>query len=505
MAITIVEMKKDRGYIMGNKKSSVLCLQLCFLILLSWGGAFFSAHGAEEQKTVRVGWYVAAGLEDVLEDQTPAGYNYEYFNDYLRYGSVYLLPMVVLLFVVFFLLSWNWKQRKFSQKLKAEKLRADDANKAKSAFFATISHDMRTPLNGVIGYTELALEAVEMGKVREYLSKIHISGKLLLALINDVLDFGKYLNHKIRLQPRPVRIECICKDVETVIRPLVEHKNITFRVDRQEGCHSLVEVDALRLQQLFVNLLSNAVKFTQPGGMVENILTEKDEGDCVDCTILVRDNGIGMSKEFLPKIFEAYAQEERWPDSRVIGTGLGIAIVKEIVTLMGGTITVESEINEGTTFTVRLSLKKYCGPAIEEEGIPVSTKQSLQVLQGKRVLLCEDNALNAEIAQTILQQWGMTVQWVSDGRQAVEAIKKAPELYDLVLMDKRMPVMDGIEATKQIRAQEKGKTCHVPILAMTGDLEEVSIQECLEAGMDGYVGKSINREKLAQDLIGLLQ
>lgn len=445
-----------------------------------------------------------AGISEIISQNSVDSYHYN-FNDYLRYGSVYLLPVAILLFAVFFLLSWNRKQRKFNQKLKAEKLRADDANKAKSAFFATISHDMRTPLNGVIGYTELALEAVEMGKVREYLSKIQISGGLLLSLINDVLDFGKYLSHKIRLQPEPVQIAHICKDVETVIRPLAEHKNITFRVERKTDYHSFVEADALRLQQLFVNLLSNAVKFTQAGGIVENILTEKDEGDCVDCTILVRDNGIGMSKEFLPKIFEAYAQEERWPDSGGIGTGLGMAIVKEIVTLMGGTITVKSEINEGTTFTVRLCLKKYYGPVVKEEGIPAPEQQSQQVLQGKRVLLCEDNALNAEIAQTILQQWGMTVQWVSDGRQAVEAIKKAPELYDLVLMDKRMPVMDGIEATKQIRAHEKGKTCHVPILAMTGDLEAVSIQMCLDAGMDGYVGKPINREKLLQDLIGLLQ
>lgn len=379
---------------------------------------------------------------------------------------------------------------------------AEAASSAKASFFASISHDMRTPLNGVIGYTDLAIGTDDMGTVKDYLSKIRISGGLLLSLINDVLDFGKYVNHKVRLQTEPIQIGTLCRDVDTVIRPLADHKRIAFHMKRTAVFEGLVEADPLRVQQLLVNLLSNAVKFTKSGGLVENIITEADRGEYVDCTILVRDNGIGMSKEFLPKIFDAYSQEERRSASKTVGTGLGMAIVKEIVDLMGGTIAVESEIDVGTVYTVHLSLKKYDGPAIEPDRAVAHV--SADILKGKRVLLCENNELNAEIAQLLLQQWGMIVTWAENGREAVE-IWRSPEPYDLVLMDKRMPVMDGLDATKAIRQSEEGKGSHIPIIAMTGDVDEASIQTCLEAGMDDHVGKPIDRDTLSRVMRSVLQ
>lgn len=386
--------------------------------------------------------------------------------------------------------------------LEAAREAAESANETRAAFFASISHDMRTPLNGVLGYTDLALEAKDWAGAKEYLSKIRISGQLLLELINDVLDFGKYVSHKIELKLEPIHIESVCRAVETVIRPLADQKGILFRMERQQSYTGLVLSDALRLQQLLVNLLSNAVKFTRRGGLVECLLDEKETGQTIACQMVVRDNGVGMSAKFLPRIFDPYSQEERASASKTMGTGLGMAIVKQIVDLMGGQITVDSTVDVGTTFTVRLVLQKYTGEDIPQKHS--IGKTYMEVLDGKRVLLCEDNELNAEIATLLLEHWGMKVTWKENGRQALAAMQLSPADYDIILMDKRMPVMDGLEATKGIRDMECGKERHIPIVAMTGDVDEDSIQSCLDAGMDQHVGKPINREELARAMVSLL-
>lgn len=382
------------------------------------------------------------------------------------------------------------------KELAEAKHETERANNAKAAFFATMSHDMRTPLNGVIGYTGLALESTDMAEIKEYLSRIRISGELLVALINDVLDFGKFVVKKITLKQEPLKIQTFCNQVDTIIRPLAMNKNIIFLVDNHLTYDGFVVEDPLRLQQLFVNLLSNSVKFTKSGGRVDISLTGTDAGDYIDSIITIKDTGIGMSKDFLPMIFDPYTQEERRSASKTVGTGLGMAIVKHIVDLMGGTISVESEIDVGTTFTVHLALKKYMGNDVP--AVDLSLMASLDVLKGKNVLLCEDNELNAEIAQLILRHWGIRTIWVENGRQAVDKIKNNIAYYDLVLMDRRMPVMDGLEATKAIRMFEAGKHSHIPIIAMTGDVDEDSIQSCLDAGMDAHVGKPINKEELAR-------
>ena len=387
--------------------------------------------------------------------------------------------------------------------LKRAKQEAETANESRSMFFASISHDMRTPLTGVIGYTQLALEANEPELMRNYLAKIRISGNLLLDLINDVLDFGKYISHKIKLQEEPVTVQDICERVETVIRPLAADRGLSFTMQRVSPYDGVVLADPLRMQQVFVNLLSNSAKFTNAGGWVKNILMEQEQDDFLACTVVIQDNGIGMSEDFLPRIFDAYAQEERRTASKAIGTGLGMAIVKQILELIGGTIRVESRENEGTTFTIQLRLKKYKGKAA------VSPKKSGQfrmgLLRGKCVLLCEDNELNAEIIQLILEQWGMKVVWARDGQQGIEKLEIPDTVCDIVLMDRRMPVMDGLQATAAIRRREDGTGRHIPILAMTGDVDEASIASCLAAGMDGHVGKPIDRELLARAMISLLE
>lgn len=394
-------------------------------------------------------------------------------------------------------------ERKQIAALEAAKQEAEKANEMKSAFFASISHDMRTPLNGVIGYTELAEDAVDMEEMRNYLVKIRISGNMLLGLINDVLDFGKYLSHKIKLKLEPVRMETILHNVQIVIVPLAENKTISFHMERQNPYTGLVYADTLRLQQLMVNLLSNAVKFTGIGGHVECQLVEQEEDTGIQCRIVVRDNGIGMSAEFLPRIFDPYVQEERPTSSKTVGTGLGMAIVKQIVDLVGGDIQVESRLNVGTVFTVRLVLEKYHGTDCK----PASAVNldDTDILRGKHVLLCEDNELNAEIAQLLLGRWGMEIIWKENGKLAVEAVQAEPNRYDIILMDKRMPVMDGLDATLSIRRKEYGTGRHIPIIAMTGDVDEDSIWSCIEAGMDDHVGKPINRSELERSMIRLLK
>ena len=387
--------------------------------------------------------------------------------------------------------------------LEAARQEAEEANETRASFFASISHDMRTPLNGVLGYTDLALEATDMAGMREYLSKIRISGNLLLALINDVLDFGKYVSHKIKLKPEPIGIGTICAHVDTVIRPLAEHKKIALQLLRPSPYEGLVYTDALRVQQLMVNLLSNAVKFTKSGGHVECHMLEQLADDRIQCRIVVQDDGIGMAAEFLPKIFDPYVQEERSTASKTMGTGLGMAIVKKIVELMGGSIQVESRVDVGTTFTVQLAFEKYQGTGgqqAEEAGLAYT-----DILQHKQVLLCEDNELNAEIAQLLLEHWGMVVTWRENGQEAVDILRAGQENYDMILMDRRMPVMNGLEATEVIRGLEYGTGRHVPIIAMTGDVDEASIKSCLEAGMDDHVGKPINRSELARSMVRLFK
>ena len=441
-----------------------------------------------------------AKINKIIAQNSLVTYEWNFY-DYLTYGR-YFIQLTIFLFIIicgsFF---WNRRQKRFNLKLRNEKLRADQATTAKDVFFSRMSHDMRTPLNGVIGYSELALEAEKTETMKDYLQKIRISGKLLLALVNDLLDFSKYMNHKMKVRSEVISLEKLCTNLETIVRPLVIDKNLSFHIEHHAVYDGMVETDYMRIQQLIVNLISNSVKFTSSGGHVELLVHEEDMGEWLACVFCVRDDGIGMTKEFLPRIFDAYSQEDRSQTLSTIGTGLGMAIVKQIVDLMDGTIQVESEVNVGTAFTVRLHMKKC--KAVAVEAISVRKTILLDVLQGKSVLLCEDNELNAEIIQLILQQWHMEVVWVNDGQKAVEAISKKNRLYDIILMDKRMPVMDGIEAAKAIRSLPHQQ--HIPIIALTADADEGSIQACIDAGMEMHVAKPIDRHELAEAMIELLK
>lgn len=384
----------------------------------------------------------------------------------------------------------------FIQMKKKNKL-IEAATSAKKEFFAAVSHDMRAPLSGVLGYAKLAHETADMREKQQYLDKLQVSGNLLLGLINDTLDFSKLENRKLSLNLQPMRTGELTESVEVVAASLAAARGVSFSITREPRCDCCVEADKLRLQQIFVNLLSNAIKFTQSGGSVSISFAEKDEGASVAYLVVVKDNGIGISREFLPRIYDAYAQEHTHATSRVMGTGLGLTIVKQLVDLMGGTISAESEPGRGTVFTVNLRLRKSQETAAAEKKDAAPEAD----LSGRAVLLCEDDELNAELVRTVLEQWGMKVMLAVNGKDGVDKFAASQEgSFDLILMDRRMPVMDGIEATRQIRTMKRADAVSVPIIAMTGDVDEESVQACLAAGMNSHTPKPIELDKLRETI-----
>ena len=377
----------------------------------------------------------------------------------------------------------------------------EKSTEEKNIFFSNISHDMRTPLNAVIGFSELAMKEPVNEKTSDYLSKIQTSGKLLLELINDTLTISKSNNGKLKLNVAPVSTESLFSSIVVPIREIAEKKHIAFSVDLTEMRHRTILADELNLQKIFLNLLTNSVKYTPEGGNVFfKVHVEKDAP--LDTVVYVQDNGIGMSKDFIPHMFEPFSQEHRNKangksgyDSSTSGTGLGLSIVKRLVDLMGGTITVESEVNKGTTFTVCLHFEDAPQSAVSVETEDVTNNQT--TLAGKKVLVCEDNALNREIIKAILEEWNITVVTAEDGKVGVESFASCSEgSCSAILMDLRMPEMNGYEATKAIRAMKRSDASTVPVIALTADAFDDDAQKCYACGMNAHVSKPVDQQKL---------
>jgi len=383
------------------------------------------------------------------------------------------------------------------QKLRVETIEknAEERNR----FFANISHDMRTPLNAVIGFSDLAESEDDPIRKNEYITKIRISSQLLNSLIDDTLTLSKANSGKFELRPEEVSTEKVGAAIIETIRFAAEKKNITLSVDKSGYRPRVIFADELYLQKLFLNILSNAIKYTRPGGHVWIVIWDepKDSGDPTLC-FSIKDDGIGISAEFLPRIFEPFSQEKR-PGYESVGTGLGLSIVKQLVDLMGGAIEVHSEIGKGTEFIVRLQFREASrGPAKTEE----TTSLSAADLSGRRILLCEDNELNREIAVTLLTKRGMIVETAVNGQEGVQIfLASAQGAFDAILMDLRMPVMDGVTAAKTIRGLVRKDARTVPIIAMTADAFSEDVQKCLDAGMNGHLAKPIDPKKLFQTLL----
>lgn len=375
--------------------------------------------------------------------------------------------------------------------------KAESAAKAKSEFLSRMSHDIRTPMNAIIGLTHLAEEEENLQKVKEYLYNIDTSSDFLLGLINDILDMSKIENGELTLKEDSYTKEEFRNAINTVIKPLMDKKDIRF-IFRLAANAECIRVDRLRYNQIFFNLLSNAAKFTPKGGTVEFTTEELPPLDGKKgIRFHIKDNGIGMSKEFLPHLYNPFSQERAKGGEDVKGTGLGLPIVKSLVDIMGGNISVTSEIGKGTEFIVEL----YVPEAEPAEKIPVSDAMG-ENLKGARILLVEDNDINIYVAQLILEKAGCVVEIAKDGKEAVEHFEASEKnYYDAILMDVRMPVMNGIEATKTIRALDREDAATVPIIAMTADAFDEERKKTIEAGMNYHLSKPIEPKILYQVLL----
>lgn len=393
------------------------------------------------------------------------------------------------------------KEQERLRELQQAIVAANRANHAKTDFLSRMSHDIRTPLNAIIGLAELGKGSDSLDEMRENLHEIGISGSYLLSIINDVLDMSKIESKCLVLRPRTVYLPRFIEETTAIVMPGISAKGIHFEVVQKGIKSEYLSFDETYVRQVIVNLLSNAVKFTPEGGTVELRLENISRGETtVRNRMVVRDGGIGISKEFLSKVFLPFEQEDDVDDAARKGTGLGLAIVKSIVGLMNGTINVESNKGEGAAFTVEWDLDLAPEPQIETEKILEDEMDAC--LRGKRVLLCEDHPLNTKIAVKLLEKKGMEVFHASNGRQAVELFQTSPlKYFDVVLMDIRMPVMDGLEATKCLRALNREDANIVPIVAMTANAFDDDMRSSLAAGMNAHLTKPIESQVLYQTLI----
>ena len=378
--------------------------------------------------------------------------------------------------------------------------RAEEGSRAKSSFLFAMSHDLRTPMNAIIGYAEL-MEAHwgEKEVTTNYLQKLKGASQFLLALIGNVLEIARIESGKETLNEAPWNLMKLEETLDILLDREISRKQLT--VNRNVNIrHANVYCDALKIREIIMNLLSNAVKYTAEGGKIVLDIEEKPsaQDDFMTLQIRVSDNGIGISKEYIPHIFDAFTRERSSSESGIIGTGLGLRIVKSFVDLMNGDISVESEPGKGTCFTVEISCRKVPEEELQQQ---MEEQPENVSLAGRRLLLAEDNGLNAEIAMTILQDADAEVELAADGKIAIDKLKDAPiGYYDAILMDIQMPNMNGYEATKEIRklTDERAK---IPIIAMTANAFEEDRQAALAAGMDDYVAKPVEISELFRTIM----
>ena len=408
---------------------------------------------------------------------------------------------------------WQYKMRRYKDILHEEELEkaaieARMANEAKTRFLFYMSHDIRTPMNAIIGFADLLEKHLDDKKrVIDYISKIKHSSSFLLSLINYVLEMARIESGKATLKTETGDLKNLVNTLNDVFEPSIEEKKLQYTCNLKVE-NPYVHCDKTKLREILLNVISNSIKYTPEGGLVTVDITE--EGHDAEKKVsfyrfTIEDTGIGMSKEYLPHIFEEFSRENTSTESKVIGTGLGLPIVKSLVDLMGGTIEVSSEVAVGTKTIIILPFlvsEEECKNAVQEQ--QESTKL-LALLMGKRILLAEDNELNAEIAFTILEEEGLKVEWAEDGIKCLEMLKKVPEdYYDMILMDIQMPNMDGYRTTEEIRSLPD-KRAQIPIVAMTANVFDEDKKKAYEAGMNGYIVKPIDTKAIFSTLGEILQ
>ncbi|WP_293736179.1 ATP-binding protein [uncultured Phascolarctobacterium sp.] len=399
----------------------------------------------------------------------------------------------------------RYKERLYAERIQRSAEEARMANAAKTRFLFNMSHDIRTPMNAIIGFTHLLSDNLaDMKKSREYIGKIQASSNLLLMIINQVLEMARIESGKATLNKQAVNIREALQALNIVFEPEIKEKGLHYQclLDIE---HEQVLCDRTKLEEIVLNIVSNAIKYTEPGGRI--IFTFKEQA-CTDAKkaayeLTVEDTGIGMDEAYLPHIFEEFSREHTTTETKIAGTGLGLPIVKSLVELMGGTIAVQSKLGVGTVFTVKLALElaEEAAPAASAETQPLTAEQ----LKGRSILLAEDNALNAEIATMILTEAGFVVKHVEDDVKCVAELRAMPiGTYDVVLMDVQMPNMNGYEATKAIRELQDARA-KIPVIAMTANVYDEDKQRAFASGMTGFIAKPLNIKTMLQVLSEQLQ
>ena len=412
-----------------------------------------------------------------------------------------LVLLMICLWTYFVYRKSKEEEQKQKQLLLEAAEKADAANKAKSTFLFNMSHDIRTPMNAIVGFTDIALHQNSVAEIHDSLEKVRESSKHLLSLLNDVLDLSRIESGKAVFFPEPVDITKLTDDVLAIMNGLLYNRDLKFEVYRERPKNPYVLADATRIREVLTNFLSNAVKFTKDGGTVTLYISSHpgEDDKHIVARYIVKDNGIGMSEEFQKKLFKPFSQEDdRGARTQYKGTGLGMAIAKEYVEMMGGNIAVESQKGVGTTFTVEIPLE------LTEQGIRQKQEEPVHHdLTGVNVLMAEDNDLNAELATVMLEDAGMAVTRAFDGKEAVELFKNHPQgTYDIILMDIMMPNMDGHQAAKTIRAMgtERPDAATIPIIAVSANAFAEDIKASLDSGMNGHVSKPLNMKEVTNTI-----
>lgn len=381
-----------------------------------------------------------------------------------------------------------------------------DVANAKTEFLSRVSYDIKTPMNVIIGTASLGMEETDNPeKMQEYLGEINAAGRFLMGLLEDLIDMSKIETGRFRLHPKSYAFGNFLKEIQIMMEPSCKKKHIIFCMPEEEINVNMM-VDPMRFQQLFFNLLTNAVKFTPEGGEVTfRVCNYATHNQRFAADYIVKDNGIGMSKEFQRFLFEPFTKESKEQAEQKNGAGLGLAIARNIVDLMGGTIEIKSELGVGTEVKVHLEIETA---SVQPENVnePIEAKRFRQILEGKRVLLVEDNPLNVEISRHIMEKQGMNVVCAENGDAALELFRcEKAYFFDLIVMDICMPKMDGFEAAKRIRKTDHADAQTIPIIATSAkDLPE-DVDECKESGMNDYIAKPMEPQALYQVLCEYLQ
>ena len=390
------------------------------------------------------------------------------------------------------------------EELREAKLKAECANKAKSAFLFNMSHDIRTPMNAIIGYADLATRHLqETDKLGRYLEEIQICGKELLSMLGNVLDLARIENNKVEMEYTVSNVRECFENCVTMFRQQAESKNQTLSLTEQI-MYPYVYMDAPHLSEICLNIISNAIKYTNTGGTIScSVLQESCKEDWCNMIITITDNGIGMSEEFQKHIFDAFERERNSTASHIEGSGIGMGITKKLIELMNGTIEVKSKQGEGSSFTVTVPCRK----ALKEDTLEKKNTNlhNKNCLNGVRILLVEDNEINIEIARELLTEEGCIVETANDGVACIDMIEKADaDYYKLILMDIQMPVMNGYDATLAIRKMKDTKKSRIPIIAMTANAFAEDVQKVLSVGMNDHVAKPVDINILVSTMMKYL-